>query len=133
MDYEIILENEWGVVRYEPEHKYIYHTFFKDVNGKDVQHILNVGLETLEKYGAIKWLSDDRKNGPIWQEDIDFSLNDWGPRAAAAGWKYWALVVPDEVIGRASMIDVVDAYFQLGVRVQTFTDLETAKKWLLKF
>jgi hypothetical protein len=30
---------------------------------------LLTGLDTLQKYGAHKWLSDDRKNGPFSEED----------------------------------------------------------------
>lgn len=129
----VILENEWGIIRYIADGNYIHHTIYQDVNLQDVRHFLETGLEALIEYGATKWLSDDRKNGPVYPEDVEWSNTMWGPKAASNGWKYWALVVPEAVIGRASMIDVVDAYFHMGVRVQTFSDVEAAREWLMKF
>lgn len=130
---KLVLENEWGIIRYVEDGNYIHHTIYQDVNLQDVRDFLETGLEALIEYGANKWLSDDRKNGPVNPEDVIWSNTVWGPRAAANGWKYWALVVPEAVAGRATMIDVVDAYFHMGVRVQTFSDLELAKAWLKKF
>lgn len=53
-----------------------------------------------------------------------------GPRAAKAGWKYWALVVPEDIAGRASMTDIVQTFHQLGVHVSIFSDLEEAQTWI---
>lgn len=133
MEPKVILENDWGIIRYVEDGNYIHHTIYQDVNGEDVRSFLGTGLEALIEYGASKWLSDDRKNGPVEPGDVEWSNTVWGPKAAAAGWKYWALVVPEAVVGRASMIDVVDAYFHMGVRVQTFSDVDAAAAWLRKF
>ncbi len=131
MSYETILDNEYGCIRYHPTDRYIYHTFYKPLHGEQLRFILNTALDHLKKAGAIKWLSDDRKNGDVNEEDAIFSVTDWGPRAAAAGWKFWALVVPESVAGRADMQQVVEAFFNLGVRVAIFTDLEEARSWLV--
>lgn len=129
--YEIVYDTEWATVRYYPDEKYIYHTFHKPIGGKPLRETMNTALDALAKHGAKKWLSDDRKNANVTPEDAAFSVGDWGPRAAAAGWKHWALVVPESVAGRASMAAVVEAFFNLGVHVVIFTDLEKAREWLV--
>lgn len=130
-DYEVIFESELVTLRYYPKEKYVYHIVHKDLTGKALHDVLNRGTATLAKHGATKWLSDDRKNGPLSEEDALFGLQDWGPRTAAVGWKHWALVVPESIAGRASMATFVDAYFNLGVHVVIFTDPEKARAWLV--
>jgi hypothetical protein len=110
----------------------MYHTFHKPISGPILRDILNAGQAALAKNKATKWLSDDRNNAEVAPADIEFSVADWGPRAAQAGWKFWALVVPEDIAGRASMTAVVEAFYNLGVRVVVFTDLEEARGWLLK-
>ena len=126
MTYEIILDNESAILRYHLTDNYIYHTIKKDIGGPDILHLLDVGLDTLINKGSGKWLADDRLNGPV-----EFVVNDWGRRAAEAGWRYWALVVPEDIAGRASMVDVVNAYLQVGVSVRVFSDVEEAREWLV--
>lgn len=132
MNYEIVLENEWATVRYEPTHKYIHHTWHKPISGEPLRECLNMGLDVLLKNGGTKWLSDDRKNAELGPEDIEYGLTNWGPRAAQGGWKYWALVVPESMAGRLTMSGIVEAYFKMGVRVAVFVDLEEAQDWLIK-
>ncbi len=47
-----------------------------------------------------------------------------------AGWKFWALVVPDEVSAREDMIPLIESYYERGVRLMVFTDVQRALDWL---
>lgn len=129
---ETVFESEWGIVRYNSADGYIYHTFHKPISGASFREMLNAGLDALAEKGATKWLSDDRLNAEFAPEDVEFALADWGPRAAEAGWQYWALVVPEDVAGRASMTDIIRAFHELGVRVAVFTTVQDAHAWLIK-
>lgn len=131
MDYQIIAENEWATMRYHPGDRYIYHTFHKPLSGAPFRAIMNLGLDALIENGAEKWLSDDRKNAEFPADDVEYALTDWGPRAAQGGWKYWALVVPEDIAGRAGMQDIVGAFFNFGVIVKVFVDLDEARNWLV--
>jgi hypothetical protein len=131
MDHEIVYDMAWATVRYYPGDQYIYHTFHGPMSGQSFYDTLNAGLEALAKHKAIKWLSDDRKNAEFAPEDIGFVLEDWAPRAAKAGWKFWALVVPEDIAGRAGMMDIVEAFHNMGVQVAIFTEVEPARQWLL--
>lgn len=129
---QIIVENEWITIRFEDVDRYVYHTFHKPIGGEPFRVNMDKGIEILHTNQAFKWLSDDRLNGEFTPEDIGWSLNDWGPRAAAAGWKLWALVVPESMAGRAGMQDIVAAFWAMGVKVAVFTQLDEARAWLVK-
>jgi hypothetical protein len=132
MTRQIIVDNEYMTIEYLPERGVIYHTVHQPVSGNHLRDSLNAGTEFLKDNGVTKWLSDDRLNGPLPQEDAEWGFNDWNRRAISYGWKYWALVVPKEVKAAGSMIPVIENLYELGLRTQVFTDLDTAFAWLDK-
>lgn len=93
-----LIENEYASLVYLSDAKIIHHTFHKPIGGLNFREVLNTGAKTLEKHQASKWLSDDRANSVLSPEDTEWSKTDWFPRAIKAGWKYWALVVPQNML-----------------------------------
>ena len=79
------------------DNKIVHHTIHAPVGGQTLRDALESGTAALAKYGACKWLSDDRKNGPLPEEEREWGFVDWNRRTMDAGWKYWALVVPQAV------------------------------------
>lgn len=92
------------IVTYDPQPKFIYHTVYRPVEGWSLRNALLAGSEALKKHGPTKWLSDDRKNSPIADADREWGVENWNIPTINAGWKYWALVVPTEVVAADSMI-----------------------------
>jgi hypothetical protein len=85
----------------------------------------------MEKYGAQKWLSDDRKNSALTKEDQEWSDVHWRPRVIKAGYKHWAIVLPEKLIGELNLKRIIrEKYAGTGVTVQLFNDPEEAMKWL---
>jgi hypothetical protein len=125
-----IIKNEYATLIYYPESKIVHHIFHKPISGQVFRNILDTGADTLEKNQASKWLSDDRGNLALPQDDTEWSKTNWFPRAVKAGWKYWALVVPDDFMARVNMNEFVDSYLNQGLRIAVFTDTEEAMKWL---
>ena len=126
-----ILNNEYATLIYDMDKKIVHHTFHQPIGGDKFREVLNRGAETLENYGASKWLSDDRKNSALSAEDTEWSKTNWFPRSIKAGWKYWAIVVPQNVLGQMNMKEFVDSYFQQGLRIMVFSKLDEAKQWLI--
>jgi hypothetical protein len=91
-----IIDNESASLWYHPEAGIVHHEFKKYMWGEAFRGVLDKGLEQMKEHGATKWLSDDRANSALQPADADWALNDWAPRAAAADWKYWAIVLPDK-------------------------------------
>jgi len=131
----ILFDNEYITVEYHPENRWIYHTIHKPIGteASDVEMLkaaLNRGTEALKQYGISKWLSDDRKNGPLADELVEWGATDWNPRTIKAGWKYWANVVPQELVAAGTLTPVISNLFALGLRMQVFSNLEEAREWL---
>jgi hypothetical protein len=129
----IIIDNEYLSMSYLPDKKFIYHTIHKPVSGQVLRDALLTGLDTLQKYGAHKWLSDERKNGPMTKEDQEWAQEHLNPRAIEIAWKYWALVVPEQLIAAGSMAPAIEAYYELGMRMMVFSDVKEAIRWLDRF
>ena len=127
-----IYDNEFITVKYIPDKGMIYHTVHKPLadQGTMFQDALNAGTEALKKYKCTKWLSDDRKNGPLPPEQIEWGATDWNPRTIEAGWKYWANIVPEEIAAAGTLMPVIQNLHTFGLRMQVFTNLEDALKWL---
>src|SRR5580765_1618299 len=93
-----ILEEPAYSLRFHPQDKIVHHELRAYVHGSAFRNILDKGLDAFKKYGANKWLSDDRGNNALTQEDAQWAQNDWAPRVIASGWKFWAVVMPEKVM-----------------------------------
>jgi hypothetical protein len=125
-----IIQNEYADLVYYPDTQIMPHTFHKPIGGDDFREILNTGIKTLAQYQASKWLSDDRGNSALSKQDTKWSKQDWFPRAVKAGWKFWALVVPQDMLARMNLKEFVDEYFEQGLRIGVFNEPDEAMKWL---
>lgn len=129
----IIVDNEFITVKYLDDKKLIYHTVHKPIPGEMLNAATDAGTDALEKYGVCKWLSDDRKNGPLSPEAMEYGFKVWIPRTMAAGWKYWANVVPEELVSAAALAPVMEELHSIGLRMMVFTDVEEGFEWLDQF
>lgn len=126
----ILIDNEYVTLGYDSDKRFIYHTIHKPIDDEMFTDVLNAGTEALVKYKVCKWLSDDRKNGPISDEFGEWGRNDWGPRTISVGWKYWAMIVPEEFVAAGSLIPAIEFYYELGLCMMVFSNQEKAIKWL---
>ncbi|MBZ0309352.1 MAG: hypothetical protein K8I82_25025 [Anaerolineae bacterium] len=125
-----LLDTDYATLWYYPDAKIVHHTFHKFIYGDQLRAMLGKGLETFQQEGVTKWLSDDRNNTAVPQADIDWSLEEWMPAMMKAGWKYWAVVLPNKAVGKQSMARVIEAYSQLGLTIDVFDDPDEALHWL---
>jgi hypothetical protein len=126
-----IVDNEYITLNYMPDKGMLYHTVHKPISGQPLRDALLAGYEAIQKYGVSKWLSDDRKNGPMTQEDREWGNENLNRRAAEIGWKYWALVVPEAVVAAGSMLPTIEALWELGkLRMRVFSNTQEAIEWL---
>lgn len=125
-----IVDNEFITVNYLPDYGIIHHTIHKPFGGQPFRDALNAGTEALANYGATKWLSDDRNNGPVSPEDTRWGFEDWNRRVVKMGLKSWAIVVPEDLAAAGTLMPVIDALFELGVTMMVFTNVDDALEWL---
>ena len=125
-----IMDSDAATLWFHPEAGIVHHRFKRRVGGEELKRVFEGGLELFVSHGARKWLSDDRANCALAAADAVWARDDWAPRAAAAGWDYWAIVLPKNVVGTMDMRTHIDHGLSLGVDVQVFTDPLLALAWL---
>jgi hypothetical protein len=125
-----VVDNGYVTLHYYPEHKIVHHIIQQPISGQPFRDALMCGTDLLRKYGADKWLSDDRKNAQLSAEDNEWGRKVWFAETQAAGWKYWALVVPADMQAQMSLVEVVQNFTQLGVNTRVFTETDKALAWL---
>lgn len=128
-----VLDNPYITIKYLPDKKMIYHTVHQPLSGQPLRDALMAGFNALQSYGVCKWLSDERKNGPMSEEDRAWGEVNLNRRSMEAGWKYWALIVPEQVAAAGAMAPTMNAMYELGLRMMVFTNVEEASAWLDKF
>jgi hypothetical protein len=125
------IENEFMSVWCCPEQGIVHHVMHKFVVSAMLRQGLEVGLSLLAAHQATKWLSDDRKNGPLSAADGEWGTTDWLPRAVQAGWRHWAMVLPEQVLGQMKMRQQMSsAVSEHWLNVKTFSDAVEALQWL---
>ena len=102
----------------------------KQVHGDPFRQAILVATDTLIKNHATKWLSDDRLNPMLNPTDRQWSIDVWQPKILQAGWKFWALVLPEQTAGKLRMGMMAEEYKKLGVTVQIFSDPDQGLAWL---
>ena len=129
----VILDNEYITIKYLPDKKIIYHTVHQPFGGQPLRDALIAGFDALQYYKVCKWLSDERKNGPMSADDVEWGNKNLNQRAMEVGWKYWALVVPEQIVAAGAMRPAIDILYELGLRMMVFSSVEEASGWLDKF
>jgi len=126
----VALDNEFATVSVITEKRIIHHEFKQFIHGERLREALTTGVELMKKHKATKWLSDDRKNGPLPKADGEWARTVWFPGAVKAGWKTWAVVLPEMVVGQMNMQDFIDQYQKQGIEARVFTSPQQAMAWL---
>src|SRR5271166_4845497 len=113
-----VLSNDYFDLLYHEESKIIHHIFKPPMGSDQIQEVLSAGTDLLEKNRATKWLSDNRQLAVAFSDEAAQWVNEvWLPRTVRAGWKYWAMVVPEAIIGRADHVKYVESFYDTGIWV----------------
>lgn len=126
-----VLENEFATIWCYPSKGIIHHQFHQYASGDPFRALLMTGVDAFQQNRCTKWLSDDRNFGAVHPEDKAWGDQVWRPAILNAGWKYWAMVLPDKVTGKMNIQKLLDEYQKLGVLTSLHTNPDDALKWLM--
>ncbi len=132
MSKEEVFNSNGAVIWFYPEEKVIHHQWKGSINGSILQETLNTSAELFELHQCKKYLSDDRLNDTIPEDQIHWAMSEWNPRVLAAGWKYWAIVMPDLNSAKVRMQHLIKFYQKVGLTTQLFKDPNKALAWLME-
>ncbi len=93
------------------------------------QAVLDAIIRALRAHRGSRWLLDGRKMKVIKQADQDWITRNWLPRAAAAGLRLAAIVMPTSAVAMTN-IDDVARVSENGIDVRFFSTVEKAAAWL---
>jgi hypothetical protein len=126
----VLLDNEFVSLRFHVQPRIVHHEFKRFVPSTQFRKVLESGLDVFKRSAAHKWLSDNRGNTAIPPEDSRWAMTVWAPRAIEAGWKFWAVVLPQNVIGQMNMRRRLDTFADKGVTAEVFTSADEGLRWL---
>jgi predicted lipoprotein len=86
----------------------------------------------LDRHKAHRILGDDTLLPLVHSADQQWIINDWYPRAIAAGWRVSANKVPKNYFGQLTTNNV-QAEVPGAVVIRPFEELEEARQWLKGF
>ena len=130
MQPDIVWKTDEATVLYRGDTKIVHHEFHCAARGELFRNVLLAGLEAMKKGGGAKWLSDDRKNASLLPDDESWARTVWFPGVAAAGWKFWAIVLPERIAAKWNMQRHVTHFASMGIVAKTFGDPDEALAWL---
>lgn len=128
---QTIIDNKYVTLQYHDHLGIVHHVYKPNIGGDYLKEALNTGTELLRKHRATKWLSDNRAIEGHSEKETEWVNTEWLPKTINAGWKYWALVVPQNVMGQMNMNEFVQSFYDMGVRIMVFTDPNEAMDWLI--
>ena len=127
-----IVDNEFATLIVHPGKKIVHHRIKKFIFGEAFQNVMTKGADLFIQYKCTKWLSDERENAALRQEDIRWGQKFWEKRILDAGWKHWALVMPKKTVGQIALKEIIDRNKAMGVAVEIFNNPTQAMEWLEK-
>lgn len=126
-----VLSNQYFDLLFHQDLKLVHHIYKPAMGSEQIKELLSAGTELMEKHGATKWLSDNRALTTAFSDEAAQWVNNvWLPRTIKAGWKHWAMVVPQSVISQIDHIKYVESFHNTGVWVTVYTDPEAAMTWI---
>lgn len=125
-----VFDSDSMPILYYQDKKILVQETLKFTTTEERRMALEKGLEVIERDRVSKWLTNNKSGSAIPQEDIDWGINEWFPRAIKAGLKHWAVILPEKAVGKLSGKKMVDALIAQGIKVKTFETEEDAVTWL---
>lgn len=128
---QTVIETPFASLWYYPAERIVHHQIHKFIYGAAFRDLLLKGAEVLKANGATKWVSDDRNNGALRGEDKEWADTFWQPLVIRSGWKTWAIVLPETVVGQMNIRRIIQGEGLRSLEVQVFASPEEALAWIV--
>jgi len=123
-------ETEYARIEYDEASGAVVGELLEFVEGEDFREYMDEIITVVEEKQATKVIGDTSQfEAALTQEDQGWSVQDWAPRAEAAGVDYMALVMPSDVVAKMSVDSIVEMADD-SLERELFSDIEEAKSWL---
>lgn len=125
-----VLKEKYLEISLDEQEKVIELKWNGFVNSQNYRNALDKALDIAKENGITKWLTDARKVKVISLSDQEWVISDWVPRAVKCGYKYQAMIVPEDAFGKMSSDELVSEVEGKSIVAKNFTDKSNALTWL---
>lgn len=98
--------------------------------GEIYRAAMDKGLDLLKQKKCGKVLVDSRLLRVVNQDDQKWTIENWTPRALAAGLRYSAFLIPKSALAQMSLKRMVNNFQGFSVENAYFDNVEEAREWL---
>jgi hypothetical protein len=130
MERKTILDDDDVSLFVYPSLGAVYHVVKRSIEGDKLRNLMAKAADAFVENKCTKYLSDDREIMAFNPEDLMWALDNWEKQLRASGWKHWALIMPNKVLGRVMAKKLAARYIDLRIDVRTFQDEASALEWL---
>jgi len=119
-----------AVVTWDPTLQAVYTEAQSWADPSELAAVLEAGLQALTEHDGSRWLADGRNMKVLKQSDQDWIVQEFYPRAVAAGLKRIALVILRSGLAMATVEQLAHRLPAAQVEVAFFPTLDEARSWL---
>jgi hypothetical protein len=119
-----------AVVTWDPTLQAVHTEAQSWADPSEMAAVLEAGLQALTEHGGSRWLADGRNMKVVKQPDQDWIVQEFFPRALAAGLKRIALVMPTSGLAMTTVDQLVGRMPAASAEVAYFATLDEARSWL---
>jgi hypothetical protein len=119
-----------AVVTWDPTMQAVHTEAQSWADPSEMAAVLEAGLQGLTEHGGSRWLADGRNMKAIKQSDQDWIVQEFLPRALAAGLRRVALVIPKNALAIRTVDQLMQRLPAAKVEVASFPTVDEARSWL---
>lgn len=122
-------DREFATVEYDAEVDTVYTKMTGFARGEEFRSYMEAVIDAVDDTGTNCILADTREQPTLDQEDQDWVIETWGPRAVEHGADCMALIAPEQVVAKMTVDTVVEESDDELTR-RWFETIDEAEEWL---
>src|SRR5487761_270334 len=127
---KVYLDTPYVLVRWDPNGPWVYVKWKAWANSSEYRAVQEMVLQASRENHASRNLVDSTDRRVFSDDDQKWLVENWMPRAAAAGRRWTAIVMPTSALGR-TIAENVDDYGRSNLfTIEHFETVEDAAAWL---
>lgn len=126
----IYINEPYVTMSWDEENHFIYTEWKAYAEAEKYRDPMEQGIKVMKERKCNKVLVDSRNLKVINPLDQKWTIEDWTPRAVAAGLRYNTFIIPKSALAQSSLKRVVNYVGKVEIESGFFSDIEEAKAWL---